>query len=465
MTAPAPSPTPDGSVHAARWALGVLTLINLFNYLDRYVPAALVEELRRSELHVTDTQSGLLMSGFIVVYMLTSPLFGVLGDRGRRPRIVAAGIALWSVATGLAGLARSFAALLVARSAVGVGEAAYVTISPAMLADSFPRGERGRVFAIFNAATPIGAAAGYILGGLVASHFGWRAAFFVAGFPGVLLAVLMWRLHDPPRGANEEDGEPGGNGNAGERAPATAGAEPAGGHDADKPAGKPAGLPAVYARLARNRPFVLIVLGYAAYTFALGALAYWMPAFLERVRGVPASQATVQFGIIVVATGFAGTFAGGWLGDMLLRRWSEAYLWVSGIATLAAAPVALLAFVAASRPVYMTAIIAAEVLLFFSTGPINSALVNVVAPAHRATAMALNILVIHLLGDVPSPPLIGRLSDATSLAQAFLVLPVMMALAGLIWIYAAWRGQRGQHGQRERPGERRGRALSSAGRA
>jgi len=442
MTEPTPPPTPDDSVRAARWALGVLTLINLFNYLDRYVPAALVEDLRRSDLHVSDTQSGLLMSGFIVVYMLTSPLFGVLGDRGRRPRIVAAGIALWSLATGLAGLARSFAALLVARSAVGVGEAAYVTISPAMLADSFPRGERGRVFAIFNAATPIGAAAGYILGGLVASHYGWRAAFFVAGFPGLLLAVLMWRLHDPPRGASDVS-EAG----AGVE---TADGDPAAGRGADgHDAGAPAGLAAVYAELARNRPFVLIVLGYAAYTFALGALAYWMPAFLERVRGVPSSQATVQFGIIVVATGFAGTFAGGWLGDMLLRRWSEAYLWVSGIATLAAAPVALLAFVAASRPVYMVAIIAAEVLLFFSTGPINSALVNVVAPAHRATAMALNILVIHLLGDVPSPPLIGRLSDATSLAKAFLVLPAMMALAGLIWIYAAWRGQRGE---RPRPG-------------
>jgi MFS transporter, Spinster family, sphingosine-1-phosphate transporter len=442
MTEPAPPQTSDGSVRAARWALGVLTLINLFNYLDRYVPAALVENLRRSELHVTDTESGLLMSGFIVVYMLTSPLFGLLGDRGRRPRIVAAGIALWSLATGLAGLARSFAALLVARSAVGVGEAAYVTISPAMLADSFPRGERGRVFAIFNAATPIGAAAGYILGGLVASHFGWRAAFFVAGFPGLLLAVLMWRLHDPPRGASDTPA-------AGE-----AGAE----HEAR--AAAPASLAAVYAELARNRPFVLIVLGYAAYTFALGALAYWMPAFLERVRGVPSSQATVQFGIIVVATGFAGTFAGGWLGDMLLRRWSEAYLWVSGIATLAAAPVALLAFLAASRPVYMAAIVGAEVLLFFSTGPINSQLVNVVAPAHRATAMALNILVIHLLGDVPSPPLIGRLSDATSLAKAFLVLPAMMALAGMIWIYAAWRGQRGERtsrsgGGRGRRGKRR----------
>lgn len=338
MTEPAHLQIPEGSVRAARWALGVLTLINLFNYLDRYVPAALVESLRRSELHVSDTQSGLLMSGFIVVYMLTSPLFGVLGDRGRRPRIVAAGIALWSLATGLAGLARSFAGLLVARSAVGVGEAAYVTISPAMLADSFPRAERGRVFAVFNAATPIGAAAGYILGGLVEHHFGWRAAFFVAGFPGLLLAVLMWRLHDPPRGATEEGAipptPPTSPTSQAPPAPAQAAAADAASDATDAPASGappaagPGHLAAVYAELARNRPFVLIVMGYAAYTFALGALAYWMPAFLERARGMPASQATVQFGIIVVATGFAGTFAGGWLGDMLLRRWSEAYLWV-----------------------------------------------------------------------------------------------------------------------------------------
>jgi MFS family permease len=460
MTVHAPRQTPE-SVRAARWALFVLTLINLLNYLDRYLPAALVEPLRRSELHVSDTRSGLLMTSFMVVYIVTSPVFGALGDRGRRPRIIAAGIALWSVATALGGLARSFASLLFARSLVGVGEAAYITISPAMLADSFPRNERGRVFAIFNAAIPIGAAAAYIVGGLVASHFGWRAAFFVAGVPGLLLAVMMWRMPDPPRGAADETAE------RAETVPAAAAEAPA----ADEapaaeektapttrvdatPARSKATLAEVYADLARNRPFVLIVLGYSAYTFALGALAFWTPAFLERVRGVPHSQATVQFGIIVVATGFAGTFAGGWLGDMLLRRWSEAYLWVSGIATLAAAPVALLAFEAASRPVYMSAIVGAEVLLFLSTGPINSALVNVVSPAHRATAMALNTLVIHLLGDVPSPPLVGRLSDATSLGAAFRVLPAMMVVAGLIWLYAAWRGQRGQRGQRDQRGQR-----------
>jgi MFS transporter, Spinster family, sphingosine-1-phosphate transporter len=440
MADPAPSPAPSPAAggpapgRAAWWALGVLTFINLFNYLDRYVPAALVESLRHSELHVPDAASGLLMSGFIVVYTLTSPLFGYFGDRGRRTHIVAAGIALWSLATGLAGMARNFATLLVARSAVGVGEAAYMTISPAILADSFPRSARGRVFAIFNAATPIGAALGYILGGLVGQHFGWRAAFYVAGFPGLLLALLMWRLPDPPRGAHDDEeparsGEPVGPAAGGGAAPTAA-------------AAAPIELRAAYRELGRNRAFVLTVAGYAAYTFALGALAFWAPAFLERERGVPAGDATVQFGIIVVATGFLGTFAGGWLGDVLQRRHEQAYLWLSGIATLAAAPVALVAFTAPARPIYMTAIVLAELLLFVSTGPINSTIVNVVPPALRATAGAVNILFIHLLGDVPSPPLIGVISDASSLGRAFLVLPGMMALSGLIWMYTGWREAR-----------------------
>ena len=186
-----------------------------------------------------------------------------------------------------------------------------------------------------------------------------------------------------------------------------------------------------------NREYRLTVLGYAAYTFALGGLAFWAPAFLERVRGMSKTDATVQFGAIVVVTGFVGTFAGGWAGDFFLKRSESAYLRVSGWVTLAAAPAALVAFVSPSKPVYLSAIVVTELLLFASTGPINSAIVNVVAPTERATAVALSILGIHLLGDVPSPPLIGALSDATSLGTAFLLLPAVIALAGAIWLFAA----------------------------
>jgi predicted MFS family arabinose efflux permease len=416
---PEPSRSVD-PVRVARWGLFVLTLVNLFNYLDRFVVASLVESLKRSELHLSDVQLGYLATGFIVVYMLTSPIFGTLGDRGKRPRLIAAGVAIWSLATALGGFARGFGTLFLARSAVGVGEAAYGTVSPALLADYFPVEKRGRVFAVFSAAIPIGSAAGYVLGGVVDHYYGWRAAFFVAGVPGLLLAWMTSRLFDPPRGA--QDG-----------APAAA-------HGHAVGLGRQA--VAAYLGLLRNVPYTLTVLGYAAYTFALGALAFWTPAFLERERGLARTDATIQFGAIVVITGFVGTFLGGWLGDRLLPRLKQSYLWVSGIATLLAVPFAWVAFTAQDRVVYTAAFVVAEVLVFVSTGPVNSAIINFVEPGRRATAVALSILAIHILGDVPSPPLIGAVSDSSSLGHAMLILPFAFALAGLIWIYAAWRGER-----------------------
>ncbi len=404
-----------------RTALAVLTLINLFNYLDRWIIAALVESIKHSELSLSDKQIGLLFSGFIVVYLFTAPVFGSLGDTKSRTRLLAFGVAVWSVATALAGLARGYTSLLLARATVGVGEAAYGTISPALLADYFDRDRRGRVFAIFFAAIPIGSALGYIVGGLVDHYFGWRQAFFVAGVPGLVLAALALRLYDPPRGAQDP-----------ETAPAS------GGHSIS--VGRAAR--AAYAALLRNRPYVLTVLGYAAYTFAIGALAFWTPSFLERIRGIPKAQATVQFGAVVVVTGFVGTYAGGWIGDYYLRTSRQAYLWVSGIATLVAAPLTLVALAVARAPVYWTAIVAAELLLFASTGPINSAIVNVVPPAIRATAVALSIFTIHILGDVPSPWLVGVLSDARTLGEAVLIIPVAVLAGGLVWTYAAWRGER-----------------------
>jgi MFS family permease len=397
---------------AARYALAILTLINLFNYLDRWVVASVVESIKKWELHLSDTQLGLIGTGFIVVYTLTSPLFGALGDRKSRPPLIALGVAVWSVATSLAGFARGFLSLFIARSTVGVGEAAYGTIAPALLADSFPIERRGRVLSVFFAAIPIGSAAGYILGGLVDQHFGWRAAFWIAGAPGLLLALLVLVVKDPPRGL----------------------------HDAAVEAIAPKHWTDAYRDLFRNRSFLLAAFGYGAYTFALGGLGFWMPAFLERVRGMPRSEATVTFGVIALVTGFVGTFAGGWLGDLFLPRSKQSYLWVSGIATLIAAPATYIAVSNPHRAVYLPAIAIAEVFIFMCTGPINSAIINVVRPAERATAVGLSVLVMHLVGDIPSPPLIGLVSDHTSLERAFMLVPLAIVLAGFIWMYAAWRG-------------------------
>ena len=146
--------TPKAWINSAGVALGILAFINLFNYLDRYLVSALVESLKHSELALTDTQAGSLMSGFLIVFALVAPIFGALGDRLSRPRLIAFGVACWSIATALSGLAWNFASLFVARASVGVGEAAYVTIGPSLLSDYFPRGQRGRVMAIFFCAIP-----------------------------------------------------------------------------------------------------------------------------------------------------------------------------------------------------------------------------------------------------------------------------------------------------------------------
>ena len=419
VPAAAPSPTPDPPTRrAAYWALGLLTAINLLNYLDRYVVAPLTTDLRR-EMGLSDTQIGWLLPVFILTFMVAAPLFGAWGDRGSRTRPIALGIAIWSVATIVSGLAHGYPHLLAARAIVGIGEAALVAIAPALLADLFPPAGRARVYAIFNMAIPVGAALGYVVGGQVGEHFGWRAAFFVAGVPGIALAVAALWLPDPPRGIQDGGAAPG--------------ARPA------------QGSLAVYLDLLRRGRYMLLVLGYAAYTFGLGGLAAWMPAFLERVRGVPKASAATNFGLIVVATGIIGTVVGGWLADYLLKYSRQAYLWLSGVATLLAAPFAFLALTTASSGVYLPAIIIAELLMFMSTGPLNAALVNVVSPLERASAAALTIFVIHLLGDVPSPVLIGYLSDhwgaspgsPAALAHAVLVVPVAVFVSGVIWIVCA----------------------------
>ena len=417
------SPPRNAVIRSASLGLALLSFINLFNYLDRYVVAALVESLKHSEFALTDAQLGSLMSGFLIVFTMAAPVFGLLGDRGSRPRLIAFAVGCWSAATFLSGLAGSFTALLGARAAVGIGEAAYVTIAPGLLADYFPRRQLGRVMAIFFCAIPVGSALGFVVGGLVDVHFGWRMAFFVAGVPGAVLAVLCLGLEDPPRGIQDAHEGP-------EALAETAAS-------ARRTASTAAAVAAAYRELLRRRPYVLTILGYAAYTFALGGLAFWMPAYLERVRGMPRAQATVTFGTIVVVTGFVGTFLGGWLGDHCVRYSRQAHLWISAAATLIAAPFTWIALTTGSSFTYTACMVMAQLMMFLSTGPINASIVNLVSPARRASATALSVLTIHLLGDVPSPWIIGKLSDLSSLTQAVKIVPLAILVSAAVWCLAA----------------------------
>jgi len=429
----------DAPTRAAWAALVVLTLINLFNYLDRYVVPAVAESIKHSELHTSDAQLGQLGSAFFFVYMIAAPVFGAYGSRTWRLRLVAAGVAVWSIATAAAGLAHTYGALLGARATVGIGEAAYSAIAPAVLADYFPARLRGRVFAVFYGAIPVGSALGFLTGGFVDQHAGWRAAFFIAGLPGLLAAALTLTLTNPLPGAHDTNRSP-------DRQS----------HESTADQGVPAYVPSLHNRqyflaalqyvahtfrpyfpLFRNKQYILAVLGYAAYTFGFGGIAFWMATFLIRVRGLPETIANGRLGAIVVLTGFVGTFIGGWVGDALAKRVRRGYLWISGLSMLAATPFVYVALTAPSPSVYWSALAAADLLLFISTSPINAVIVGDVPPSSRAAAMAASIFLIHALGDVPSPRLIGQLSDSTSLAHAVLIIPVAVLVSGVIWTWGA----------------------------
>src|SRR2546421_2190849 len=235
----------------ATYALLVVTLLNFLNYIDRFILAAILPRVK-TEFVLTDFQLGLLANAFLVAYFVTSPVFGYLGDRSSRPRLMGIGVGLWSIATAAAGLTRNFVQLLMARAWVGVGEAAYSTTSPALLSDYFPRNLRGRAFAIFYVAIPVGAASGFLLGGALERAFGWRVAFYAVGLPGVVLALTAARLRDPVRGAAEEE-------------PSPRSASPIG-RSLNGSQGEGLSMRATLVTLFRNKAYVGTTLGYAAYT-------------------------------------------------------------------------------------------------------------------------------------------------------------------------------------------------------
>jgi MFS transporter, Spinster family, sphingosine-1-phosphate transporter len=400
----------------AAYGLLVMTLLNFVNYIDRYVLPAVGPRVKET-LNLSDAQLGFLGSAFLFSYMLLSPLFGRLGDRGSRTRLMALGVGIWSIATAGAGLARNFTQMLMARSAVGVGEAAYAAISPTLISDYYPPERRGRVFAIFYLAIPVGSAVGYLLGGLIEHHFGWRAAFFAVGLPGVVLALLTLTAPDPPRGINDQA------------------------VDAAKPT---VSYMETLVALARNRQYAIAVAGYALYTFAVGGMSFWMPIYLNRERGMSLKNADMLIGLLTVVAGIGGTFIGGYMADKLAPRLREAYLYVSGLSMLVAVPAAWLAFRAASPAGYISALLAAEFLVFFSTGPINVVIVSVVPVGIRATAMAVSTFFIHLFGDAAAPWLLGAFSDWLGLSKAVLIVPLAVALSGIVWTCGAWRASKSE---------------------
>jgi predicted MFS family arabinose efflux permease len=430
----APPPGSSSVAPRARLALTLLVLINLFNYIDRQVLAA-VEPSIRAEFfpEVEDPQTGqmkepanakfwmgVLSFAFLITYMLTAPLFGWLANRTKRWALIGVGVIVWSLASGGSGLAVIYLVLLLTRCCVGFGEGAYGPVAPDMISDLYPKERRGRILAWFYAAIPFGGALGYALGdGVLKATGNWRVAFYLVVPPGLLLGLWCFLMREPRRGHSE-----------GLTAPPSPSAGEATRGEKDRWAN--------YLVLLKTPSYVLNTLGMTAMTFAMGGLAFWAPEYFKErgaqpLLGVPP---TTAFGALTALTGLAATLLGGWAGDWLRPRFSGSYFLVSGAALVLSFPMLLL-MIFLPFPLAWIPLVCFVFFLFFNTGPTNTILANVTHPLLRAPGFALNILVIHLFGDAVSPAVMGGIAGVANLSWAFGFVSIMVLIGGILWLWGA----------------------------
>ena len=381
--------------------LALFTGLNLLNYLDRFVLAAVLDPMQK-ENHLSNAWAGGLATVFLIGYFATSPIFGRLADRGSRKGLIALGVAVWSIGTIGTGLSHGLPMLIVMRILVGVGEASYATIAPTIIDDLAPPAQKSRWLAIFYVATPVGSALGYLIGGAIEARYGWRAAFMVCGGPGLLLALLCLVIQEPERhnilahGSVADDVK----------------------------------------HLVKYPSYVHGVLGYAAYTFAVGGFALWAPTFLFRTLHIELAAANFKFGATAAIAGVLGTALGGWLHDHYAAKSGggdksvvRAGLWICAIGSLLGAPFAVACFLAPSSAVFFVCAFFCMTALFLNSSPINAVILRSVPEERRAGAMALSITAIHGLGDLWSPVLVGLLADRLPMRVAMMILPVALLVS------------------------------------
>jgi MFS family permease len=277
-------------------------------------------------------------------------------------------------------------------------------VTPSLLSDFFPADRRGRALAIFYAAIPVGTAAGYVLGGQVEAHFGWRSAFYVAGAPGALMAFALILLRDPVRGVL----------------------------DGPRPNQAAATFRQAVQAFRARPSFFFNTAAQTIYTFTTGGLAFWMPTYFVRVRHIKEADATLLFGGLLLAAGFLGTLIGGRLGDRLARTRPDAHFLLSAVGLIASAPFTLLAILHPSPAIFWPAMFTTLLLLFINYGPLNAAMANVLPAELRGRGFAVNTFSIHVFGDAFSPLVIGAASDRVGLRAPVLATGLFLVIAGLV---------------------------------
>ena len=392
----------SNSVRGATVALVLLTAMNFVNYLDRYILPAVQEQVK-GEFHLTDNQIGTLTLWFFFAYVACSPVTGWLGDKfPRKPMIVVAALAIAAMNFWTASV-HSYMSLNWRHAALGVGEASFGIFAPALLADFYSEDQRNKVLTIFNMALPFGAACSYEGGAWVGTHYGWRMSFVASAVPGAIMGLLIWAFMREPRRTGD-----------------------------DVPVGKKKVDKGTVLSLLTNKAYLSAIMGYAAVTFSLGGISWWMASFLQRVDGYSQQAAGNVMGPIIIVAGIGGTASGGLLAQWWSKRTSKALYYVPALSALLAVPPALLTFFG-PKAWTVPSLTLAVFLIFLGTGPVNAATLNAVPGNLRAMAMAGQLFAIHVFGDAFSPKLIGIVSDHSNLRLGLGLTLVTFVAASVIF--------------------------------
>jgi predicted MFS family arabinose efflux permease len=465
------------------YALFLLSFGNLLNYLDRSIIFALFEPIK-NDLHVTDTQLGWLGSVFAIVFALGSLVAGVLSDLLPRRLVIAGGVAAWSGFTALGGAARSFGQLFISRAVVGVSQSSYLPAAQALLADYFPDKGRAQAMGIFWSGLVLGGVLAVWIGGLLASAFGWRSALLLVGLPGVLFAGVLARLRDPwarvvvakPRPPRRKfdvtvrqalravapllwsvplatlvvavmalvEGMPAEADTAAFLVIAGAGlvwtvwkwVRVVLRRVAELPVGAPADVVDemldAAALVLRTPTLVWMFVGGALTAASMNSLVAWSVSYVQRELGMDLAAAGRQIGMVGLAGGVLGSWAGGHLGDRLMERWDSGRVIASASGFLVGAPLCVALLLTHDVAVFSVLFFAVVFLFTWYNGPVAAVLFDVVPRKVAATVMGAYVFFIHIAGDAVALPVVGFLSDRYGLQAAMLTLPAVGLLGGLI---------------------------------
>jgi MFS family permease len=422
----------------ARFALIVLSGINLLNYADRYVPSG-VKELIKDDLNLTDAETSLPTTGMIGVYMIFAMIFGWMGDRNiiDRRYILAGGIAFWSLATALAGLAQNLEQLIILRSLVGVGEAAYATIGPPMISDFFPHRDRNVAFGIYYLAIPIGAALGFGIGAVLGAAFSWRVAFLAVGIPGVVAAITVLRCNDPVPGINDEEEEVEDSNKNKEFSVETSLLPPAANSTSD---GSYSSMLYTFfdecMQVLSNKYYFYSLAGLVANNFALGGLAEWAPTFFSRYNDISIGSAGIIVGAATILGGIGGNLLGAKVTQYYdLKKVKNAYFLIPALFTIPGAIFLLLTInITGYAAIAVVCVFISEICIWTNLAPMSTLSITCIPPHLRARSCGILIFMQHVLGDMISPPIIGVISDEyDSLKKGLQITWMFVFVSGAFW--------------------------------